>query len=202
MVGRSEPLVGLSGSRTGFGQLLRERAGRRPGEADHGGRAVLGVGPHSPVQRRVGRVGRVARVRRRVRDDVVDRAREGRVLGDLDAVAARAEDRRPLELRGRGVHGLVVDRALERRRRRLLGEALRVARERVRRDSAAVGVVGGEDRPVVEGRLVRVADRLRRAAAGGVGGDAGVGVVDDGREVGIARDEHVVALGARAPRPR
>ena len=66
---------------------------RRPRQADQ----VLVVGADAPVEDGVGRVRGVAGVRRRVGEHVVEERAERRIVGDLDAVAACALDRRPPE---------------------------------------------------------------------------------------------------------
>ena len=189
--GVKSPIVTLAGSVTGAGELALEGANRRPGEPDQ----VLVVGANTPVERRVGRMCREGRVRSRSGRDVLERCRERRLLGDLEAIAPRALDRRPAEdrlaaeqraVRGRGLRG----------RDRLLLEVRRSGRERDRpRRRLPLKSGGREDRPVEERRLVRVRRRPGRAARR-IRGDLREGVVDEVAEVRVLGDDHEVALAA------
>ena len=170
---------------------LPEGAHVRPREAD----AVFVVRPHAPVEDGVGRIGLVARVRGRVGGDLVDRAAEAGVLGDLQPVGARAGDRRPLEARLVG-EALAVGGGEPDGRRRPLVEALRRRREWIAFAAGPVEASLGQHGPVVERRLVAVGRRPERAARR-KGGELCERVIDEGGEVRIFRHQHEVARDAR-----
>src|SRR5262249_58868310 len=100
------------------------------------------------------------RERGRRREDVFDRVGERRLLGDLEAVAARALDRRPLE-DGLLRHERTVVWGHLRRRQRLLLEGGRRRGQRVTDGPSTVETDRGQGGPVVERGLVPERRRLK-----------------------------------------